>query len=106
ACETVIDGTTGLLFDEQSADAVVRAVERFEAREPDFDPRAIRAHATGFSPERFRESFSRCVETAWSRFRDGRGEGGARRGTAGPAPGPVDPGGGAGGYRDEQENIR
>lgn len=72
ARETVIDGETGLWFHEQSAQAIRQAVEDFEAREASFDASRIRAHAEMFAPERFREAFSRFVETAWVAFREGR----------------------------------
>ena len=51
ATETVIPGLSGLLFDEQSPDAVIDAVESFKAT--DFDPNKIAAHASRFSRERF-----------------------------------------------------
>lgn len=51
ATETVIPGLSGRLFDEQSADAIVAAVEAF--RDSDFDPAAIVRHAGRFSRARF-----------------------------------------------------
>ena len=51
AAETVLPGVTGLLFDEQSVDAIVEA-ERAASRSH-FNPREIVAHAQGFSAERF-----------------------------------------------------
>jgi len=83
ACETVIDGRTGLLFEEQSVRGIRQAVEAFETRAGTFDAGAIRRHAETFSQERFRETFSRCVESAWWRFRDGRGEDGDAPGRRG-----------------------
>lgn len=51
ATETVVPGLTGLLFEEQSIDAIVDAVENF--RDSAFDPEAIAAHAQKFSRRRF-----------------------------------------------------
>ena len=51
ATETVIPNLTGILFDEQSVDALVNAVEGF--RDGDFDPAAIGAHAGRFSRDVF-----------------------------------------------------
>lgn len=51
AVETVIPNLSGMLFDEQSVDALIAAVEGFRAG--DFDPRAIVAHARTFSRDRF-----------------------------------------------------
>lgn len=53
ALETVIPGRTGVLFAEQTVEALVHAVSRFELIESRLDPRAIRAHAEGFSRPRF-----------------------------------------------------
>jgi glycosyltransferase involved in cell wall biosynthesis len=45
---------TGVLFVEQSAEALAAAMRRFEAHEARFDPRALRARAEPFGRERFR----------------------------------------------------
>jgi glycosyltransferase involved in cell wall biosynthesis len=62
ARETVIDGGTGVLFEPQSADALVRAIERFEGL--DLDERTLRAHARGFDRERFRAEMAGAIERA------------------------------------------
>ena len=51
ATETVVPNLTGILFDEQSVDALVNVVEGF--RDGDFDPAAIAAHAGRFSRDAF-----------------------------------------------------
>lgn len=53
ATETVVPGVTGLLFEEQTVEGLIGAVERFEATSARFDPATIRAHAERFSPQRF-----------------------------------------------------
>jgi glycosyltransferase involved in cell wall biosynthesis len=63
ALDTVIDGSTGLLFSEQSLQGLVRAVLRFEEIRDSFDPVAIRAHAEQFSTDRFTAQFRTCVNT-------------------------------------------
>lgn len=66
ACETVVDGKTGLFFHEQSEDAVLDSLDRLESGR--WNPEEIRAHATTFSPERFVERMeelaSRVKKTA------------------------------------------
>lgn len=62
ARETVRDGVTGLLFEEQSADSLQAAIERFETREDGFSPAALHAHAELFSEARFAEAFKAEVE--------------------------------------------
>jgi len=64
ALETVIDGQTGIFFDDQSTDALVAAVERFEAMGSQFEDRAaIRAHAQRFSTESFKSKIHAFIAT-------------------------------------------
>ena len=51
--ETVVDGTTGYLFDEQTEQSVIDVVNKFE-QQPLTDHKAIRQNAMRFSDERFR----------------------------------------------------
>lgn len=50
---------TGVWFEEQSPESLVRALHRFEAAEGFFDAKAIRAHAERFSAPRFRAEIER-----------------------------------------------
>jgi glycosyltransferase involved in cell wall biosynthesis len=61
AVETVVAGTTGLFFDEQSTNGLIAAIERFEASESEFDSQAIHARAVEFSLEVFQNSFATWV---------------------------------------------
>jgi glycosyltransferase involved in cell wall biosynthesis len=67
AQETVIDGTTGLHFHEQTPEAIQDAVMRFEALATPLDPHVIRRHALRFSTERFQREFSEFVHSHWER---------------------------------------
>ena len=58
--ETVLDGTTGLFFDEQTPESLAAALERSEAMS--FDPAACREQAERFGPERFRAEFAAFLE--------------------------------------------
>lgn len=64
ACETVIDGKTGLFFSQQKKEAVQDAIERFESayKKGLFDPQIISAHANTFTEERFRTEFFEIVK--------------------------------------------
>ncbi len=62
ATETVIDGRTGVLFDTQTPQALIKAVERFEQASTDFDPDLLRQNAERFGCERFRREFAEFVE--------------------------------------------
>jgi glycosyltransferase involved in cell wall biosynthesis len=57
ARETVIDGVTGVLFQEQTARAVGDAVRCFEQAARQFDAQTIRAHAKQFSEQAFKDRF-------------------------------------------------
>lgn len=61
ALETVIDGKTGILFHEQSEQAIQGAIKKFES-EFIFSPLNIRQHAESFSTERFNAQFKAFVE--------------------------------------------
>lgn len=72
AVETVIHGRTGMLFGEQTEDALVEAVEDFENAQDLFDPVAIRAHAMSFGPERFRQAMADVIDRELGRKKEGR----------------------------------
>lgn len=55
ARDSVLDGTTGVLYPDQSVDGLVAGIERFESLS--LDDEALRAHARNFAPERFRQRF-------------------------------------------------
>lgn len=66
--ETVIAGETGIFFTEQSVQALVSAVRRFESERHTFDSERIRGSAERFSKERFQKEWSALVEAAVARF--------------------------------------
>ena len=61
ALATVVDGSTGLFFEEQTPDSLAATVATF--KDAYFDPQAIRRHAEEFSTERFLRRFSQFVES-------------------------------------------
>jgi glycosyltransferase involved in cell wall biosynthesis len=66
AQETVIDTRTGLHFHEQTAEAIIDVVERFEALDTKMEPETVRRHALRFSTERFRCEFTDYVLARWA----------------------------------------
>lgn len=73
--ETVRDScdastATGIWFNEQTTDSIIKAVARFEALPEGISSKACRAHAESFSNDRFRSNFRGYVERRWSAFRD------------------------------------
>ena len=61
ALETVVPDHTGLLFSEQSVDALMEAVLHFEEREHMFRPDLIQRHAARFATNRFRSNMERII---------------------------------------------
>ncbi|GAM08233.1 putative glycosyltransferase [Geobacter sp. OR-1] len=58
ALETVLDGVTGLFFEEQTVNSLVAAVRRFESVSGSFDSHRIAEHARNFDREIFKEKIS------------------------------------------------
>jgi glycosyltransferase involved in cell wall biosynthesis len=71
ALETVIDGRTGVLFDEQTPESLMDAIKRFETMA--FDPAVLRDHAEHFSTEHFMRTVRDLVETEYQRFQNQAG---------------------------------
>ena len=61
ALETVVDGRTGLLFAEQTAESLIEAVRRLE--NISFDPAVMRAHAEQFDATIFQARLWEFLET-------------------------------------------
>jgi glycosyltransferase involved in cell wall biosynthesis len=63
AAEIVVDGQTGLLFNQQTPDAIISAISEFE-RDWHFDPALVRRNAMRFGVSRFRDEFTALVNDA------------------------------------------
>jgi glycosyltransferase involved in cell wall biosynthesis len=66
ALDTIIDGETGLLFREQTVDALVEAVQAFDALS--ISPAACRHNAERFAVERFRRELMNYVEARFVEY--------------------------------------
>ncbi len=64
ALETVIEGKTGIFFNEQSWEELANTVIKFN--EQKFEPAKIRVHAMRFSKERFKEEIKSFVNKVYS----------------------------------------
>jgi glycosyltransferase involved in cell wall biosynthesis len=60
ALETILEGKTGLFFDEQSKQSLMTALQVFEKMK--FDPKAARKQAEVFSEKKFEAEFLRVVK--------------------------------------------
>ncbi len=61
ATETVIDGKTGLFFDEQTPEALVMAIKKFTTLS--FNPAEIKAYAEQFSVANFKKQITEFIAT-------------------------------------------
>lgn len=67
ATETIIEGKTGLFFDEQTVESLVVALKRF--KEEDFNSADIRQQAEQFSTERFKAEIKTVINREYQRFK-------------------------------------
>ena len=67
AAETIIDGETGVLVDEQTPEAFAAAILRFESL--DIEPEACRRRAEFFSFDRFAEAIRSAVASAYDELK-------------------------------------
>jgi glycosyltransferase involved in cell wall biosynthesis len=76
ALETVVEGLTGLFFNEQSPESLIDAINRYELIESTFSPEQISLHARKFDRERFKEHIQNTIKhllknkdknTSWNR---------------------------------------
>ena len=65
--DTIIDGKTGVFFDEQTPASLVEAIQRFEKLS--FDSAAIRRHAQRFDSRVFEQKFKAYVDERFARHR-------------------------------------
>ena len=76
AIETVIPEVNGLLFEEETAASLVKAVQQFEAVDFSFDPPTIKQTAAPFDEECFEQGLTRFVgekvQEHRNRFKAGR----------------------------------
>ena len=64
-----VDFPTGIFFYEQTADSLCEAIQLFEQRRSDFQPKAIRAHVQAFDREYFKERIKQVLMTNYELFR-------------------------------------
>lgn len=68
--ETMIDGVTGVFFDEQIWEALADAILRFDARS--FDAEKIRTHALQWDVSQFKTRIKEYVDDKWKQFQDSK----------------------------------
>lgn len=65
--ETVLDGETGIFFHEQTPEAIIDAVQRFEKLEAHFQTSKIQSWVEGFREKRFLDEMQSFVEDKWEK---------------------------------------
>ena len=60
---------TGVYFEKQNENSIIRALEFFEKNKNRFDSNSIRKHAERFSKKRFQEQFKESVEELYSNWK-------------------------------------
>ena len=72
ALETVVDGKTGLFFNDQTPESLCEALDRFEKLEQEgrFDSQEIVRHAQRFSTERFCEELKNHIDAFVASFKE------------------------------------
>lgn len=63
ALETVVGGSTGLFFHEQTVESLVGAITRFEADAGMFRPEVMQAHARSFDTAVFKRTLSTLIDS-------------------------------------------
>ena len=66
--ETVIEGETGLFYDEQTPESLINAVNQFESSGIQFDADRMHQHAAQFSKQRFKDEIQAYVNQRWVEF--------------------------------------
>jgi glycosyltransferase involved in cell wall biosynthesis/GT2 family glycosyltransferase len=67
AVETVVEGKTGVFFYDQTVEALVDAISRFEKMK--FNRHEIRKHAVCFGKKRFANDFRKLMEQEYANFK-------------------------------------
>jgi glycosyltransferase involved in cell wall biosynthesis len=62
ALETVLPGKTGILFDEQSVQAVIQAVMKMESEMHLYEPQRLREFASGFDRNHFKDRMRAYID--------------------------------------------
>ena len=67
-CETVIEGITGMFYDQQNAESLIGAVLNFIEVEKKFKPENLLHNAALYSKERFQRELDLIVRREWEKF--------------------------------------
>jgi len=67
-CETIAPNQTGVFFEQQTPEALGKAIQDFEKSQDQFDPKVIHSHVQPFALARFQNEFKTLVEEKYQAF--------------------------------------
>lgn len=67
AIETVVEGKTGMFIEDDSPEAILEAVNKFNSS--DYNPQEIRTHAEQFSVSRFKKEIHEFINQEYQKFK-------------------------------------
>jgi glycosyltransferase involved in cell wall biosynthesis len=70
ARETVLEGKTGLFFDEPTPESLLAALDKLRGLE--FNKSTVRSHALGFSRDIFKEAMTSYLRRRWREFKEAK----------------------------------
>jgi len=68
ATETVVDGLTGVFFNEQTVASLTEAINNFDNSK--FNPEIIKQYAEKFSVVKFKNEIAKYIEESWENFKN------------------------------------
>jgi glycosyltransferase involved in cell wall biosynthesis len=63
ALDTMMDGITGVFFEEQTVESLIAGVEQMDTMH--FDPQTLASHAGRFGRNEFKKRILEFVQTKW-----------------------------------------
>lgn len=66
--ESIVDGRTGVLFDHETKEDIIKAVKRFKTI--NFSPQEIREHAQKFSEQNFKNEISKFIKEEYAKHKE------------------------------------
>ena len=72
ALETILEGKTGLFFEEPTLQLLMQAIKVFEQKQQTFDPHFIKSHAEQFNQERFWQQCEHLMKETKKGFYENR----------------------------------
>lgn len=66
AVDTIIEGKTGIFFNKQTPEDLIRAIETYQKTKNKFDTHAIKKHAQTFDQEEFENKLNQFIEEKWN----------------------------------------